>query len=174
MKPISQVVKELKIKPHALHLWESRGWLGDEPVLKDPSRNNQRVYNEEQLERIAFIAEEIGQQKREGFARTDIVRMEEKLLDKFGGLVKVEKEEVELSMMPSTAEQWLRELQLQTKEVASTSEKMSILEDKLNETYAVIEKLREDNEKKDKKLDEIIRHLESKEQAKKPWWRFGK
>ena len=82
---IGRVTKELSIKSHMLHKWEERGWLGFEPVLKDPDNNHQRVYSEEQLERIKYIQSVIDDQRERGIKRTDIDELEEKLLEQFGG-----------------------------------------------------------------------------------------
>ena len=65
--PISKITRELDIKSFQLHKWEERGWLGTEPVLKDPDNNGQRIYSEQQVERIEFIDEVIKDQENEGF-----------------------------------------------------------------------------------------------------------
>src|SRR5699024_4991452 len=82
---ISRISKDLNIETHLLREWEKRDWLGD--VLKDPEQNNQRVYDDEQVERIEFIWSIIQEQRKNGLKRTDIQEVEEKLLDKFGGMV---------------------------------------------------------------------------------------
>lgn len=84
--PISRLVKELNLEAHQLREWEKRDWLGE--VVKDPRQNHQRVYSEEQVERIQLIAETIQAQRAKGIKRTDFEEVEAKLLDRFGGEVK--------------------------------------------------------------------------------------
>ena len=84
--PISRLVKELNLEAHQLREWEKRDWLGE--VVKDPRQNHQRVYSEEQVERIQLIAETIQVQRAKGIKRTDFEEVEAKLLDRFGGEVK--------------------------------------------------------------------------------------
>lgn len=84
--PISRLVKELPLEAHQLREWEKRGWLGE--VVKDPQQNQQRVYTEEQVERIQLIADTIQAQREKGIKRTDLAEVEAKLLERFGGEVK--------------------------------------------------------------------------------------
>lgn len=84
--PISRLVKELPLEAHQLREWEKRGWLGE--VVKDPRQNQQRVYTEEQVERIQLIADTIQAQREKGIKRTDLAEVEAKLLERFGGEVK--------------------------------------------------------------------------------------
>ena len=84
--PISRLVKELPLEAHQLREWEKRGWLGE--VVKDPRQNHQRIYTEEQVERIQLIAETIQAQRAKGIKRTDLAEVEAKLLERFGGEVK--------------------------------------------------------------------------------------
>lgn len=84
--PISRLVKELNLEAHQLREWEKRDWLGE--VVKDPRQNHQRVYTEEQVERIELIAQTIQAQRAKGIKRTDLQEVEAKLLERFGGEVK--------------------------------------------------------------------------------------
>ncbi|MEK6190441.1 MAG: MerR family transcriptional regulator [Carnobacterium alterfunditum] len=84
--PISRLVKELNLEAHQLREWEKRDWLGE--VVKDPGQNHQRVYTEEQVERIQLIAETIQAQRAKGIKRTDFKEVEATLLERFGGEVK--------------------------------------------------------------------------------------
>lgn len=84
--PISRLVKELNLEAHQLREWEKRDWLGE--VIKDSRQNHQRVYSEEQVERIQLIAEIIQAQRAQGIKRTDFEEVEAKLLERFGGEVK--------------------------------------------------------------------------------------
>jgi len=84
--PISRLVNELNLEPHQLREWEKRDWLGE--VVKDPRQNHQRVYTEEQVERIQLIAETIQAQRAKGIKRTDFKEVEATLLERFGGEVK--------------------------------------------------------------------------------------
>lgn len=84
--PISRLVKELNLEAHQLREWEKRDWLGE--VVKDPRQNHQRVYTEEQVERIELINQTIQAQRAKGIKRTDFQEVEAKLLERFGGEVK--------------------------------------------------------------------------------------
>ena len=84
--PISRLVKELNLEAHQLREWEKRDWLGE--VVKDPRQNHQRVYTEEQVERIQLISKTIQAQRAKGIKRTDFEEVEAKLLARFGGEVK--------------------------------------------------------------------------------------
>ena len=99
--PINKITKELGIKSFQLHKWEERGWLGTEPVLKDPDNNGQRIYSKQQVEHIEFINEIIKDQKKRGTHRTDPKEMEKLLLEKFGGEV-TRMESEELVVLPTT------------------------------------------------------------------------
>ena len=101
---IGKIAKELNVKHHVLHTWENRGWLGYTPVLKDPENNNQRVYSEEQLERIRFIHGLIEAQRARGVKRTDIAEVEQALLDKYGG--EITKMQEEATLLPSTVDEF--------------------------------------------------------------------
>ncbi len=101
--PINKITKELEVKSFQLHKWEERGWLGTEPVLKDPDNNGQRVYSKQQVEHVEFINEVIKDQKKRGIHRTDPKEMEKLLLDKFGGEV-TRMESEELVVLPTTIE----------------------------------------------------------------------
>ncbi|MDN7246289.1 MerR family transcriptional regulator [Planococcus shenhongbingii] len=57
MIPISRLVKELNLEAYQLREWEKRDWFGE--VVKNPKKNHQRVYTEEQVERIQLIAETV-------------------------------------------------------------------------------------------------------------------
>ncbi|UYB50291.1 MerR family transcriptional regulator (plasmid) [Lysinibacillus capsici] len=80
--PISRLAKELNLEAYQLREWEKRGWLGE--VVKDPRQNQQRVYTEEQVERIQLIAETIQAQRAIGIKRTDFEEVEARLLEQFG------------------------------------------------------------------------------------------
>lgn len=84
--PISRLVKELNLEAHQLREWEKRDWLGE--VVKDPKQNHQRVYTEEQVERIQLISQLIQAQRAKGIKRTDFEEVEAHLLEQFGGEVK--------------------------------------------------------------------------------------
>lgn len=116
-KGISRISKELGLKTFTLHKWEERGWLGSEPVLKDPDTNNQRVYSEEQVRRIEFIQKVINEQRDKGIKRTDFKEMEQLLLEEFGGEVTVMEEDT-LEILPASVEGFQQLLMNQSKELA--------------------------------------------------------
>lgn len=119
--PINKITKELEIKSFQLHKWEERGWLGTEPVLKDPDNNNQRMYNKQQVERIEFIDEVTKDQRKKGIHRTDPKEMEMLLLEKFGGEV-TRIENKELIVLPTTFESFQESLIKQNKEMNAMRE----------------------------------------------------
>lgn len=121
---IGKITKELGVKPFQLHKWEERGWLGTDPILKDPDNNNQRVYNEEQVGRIRFIQHEIQAQREQGIQRTDFKIMEEKLLDEFGGEV-MQLEQQEMAVLPATIESFHQLLIQQNKEIHDLREMLA-------------------------------------------------
>src|SRR5699024_5805133 len=110
---IGKLSKELNIDTHLLREWEKRDWLGD--VLKDPEQNNQRVYNEEHVERIKFIWDIIQEQRKKGFKRTDIKEVEVKLLEHFGGMV--QPVERNIAVRPGSMEQMIELIQMQNKKI---------------------------------------------------------
>lgn len=118
--PIGKISKELGIETYQLREWEKREWLGD--VLKDPDSNNQRVYTEEQIERIYLINETIKNQREKGIKRTDFQEVEEKLLDKFGG--EVTKRETQMIIHPNSMDQIVELIQLQNKKIMELTEKL--------------------------------------------------
>lgn len=119
--PISKITRELEIKSFQLHKWEERGWLGTEPVFKDPDNNGQRTYSKQQVERIEFIDEVIKDQRERGIHRTDPKEMEKLLLEKFGGEV-TRIESKELIVLPTTLESFQESLIQQNKEMNAMRE----------------------------------------------------
>jgi len=188
---IGKLSKELNIDTHLLREWEKRDWLGD--VLKDPEQNNQRVYNEEQVERIKFIWDIIQEQRKKGFKRTDIKEVEAKLLEHFGGMV--QPIETNIAVRPGSMEQMIELIQMQNKKInhlesiVTQQEKMlpGNLE-KLQEVQEALEasKKREENQQEtmnemNVKLQQAVETMtemkkqQQEAQEKKSFWRrmFG-
>lgn len=126
---ISRITKELGIQSFQLHKWEERGWLGTEPILKDPDNNNQRIYSEEQVERIKFIHKVIEDQRKKGIKRTNFKEMEELLLDRFGGEV-VQVEERVIEVLPASAEAFQELLIRQANELAELRDMVTNLQNR--------------------------------------------
>lgn len=126
-KGIGQISREMGVKSFQLHKWEERGWLGSEPILKDPNNNNQRVYSEEQVKRIEFIQETIQKQRKKGIKRTDFHEMEQLLLEKFGGEVTVRQEEM-VEMLPASLESFQQLITNQSKEIVRLRDVVTKLE----------------------------------------------
>lgn len=124
--PIGKIVRELGIEAHQLREWEKRDWLGD--VLKDPEQNNQRVYTEEQIERIKLISKTIKEQREKGIKRTDFEEVEEKLLDHFGG--EIIKRETEMIIHPNSIEQMVEMIQLQQKMMMEMQQQIENLQNR--------------------------------------------
>lgn len=119
MKYIQEVSRQLGQKPYTLRRWEEYGWLGLDPVMKDPGNNNSRLYSDVQLERIYFIDHKIKEQKKKGIPRTDKQQMDKWLLDNFGGeVVEVESREIELTqVLPSSIESLIEAFANQNKKI---------------------------------------------------------
>ena len=137
--PINKITKELEIKSFQLHKWEERGWLGTEPVLKDPDNNGQRIYSKQQVEHIEFINETIKDQKKRGIHRTDPKEMEKLLLEKFGGEV-TRMESEELVVLPTTIESFQGLLFQQNKDINALREMVDELVKGQAELKSYIEK----------------------------------
>lgn len=182
---IGRVTKELGIKPHMLHKWEERGWLGYEPVLKDPEANNQRVYSKEQLERIRFIHGLIEDQRERGNKRTDFSEVEKALLETFGGELIPVKEET--SLLPSTVDEF-HHLMLQNNKMLgemmdehrkaqeAMSKKLDDVLLRFEETESEKEKLENELRLLKDKLDIAVDYIQKQEQEeKKGFWKklFG-
>lgn len=178
--PIGKISKELGIETHQLREWEKREWLGD--VLKDPDSNNQRVYTEEQVERIHLINETIKNQRKKGIKRTDFGEVEEKLLDRFGG--EVIKRETEMMIHPNSMDQIVRIIELQNKKIMELTE---IIENqaKFNLTEPAdyskdLEEMKKElkfSEQREEKLIRLIEKLqidveELKKTPQKSRWKF--
>lgn len=137
--PINKITKELEVKSFQLHKWEERGWLGTEPVLKDPDNNGQRVYSKEQVEHVEFINEVIKDQKKRGIHRTDPKEMEKLLLEKFGGEV-TRMESEELVVLPTTIDFFQGLLIQQNKDINALREMVEELAKGQLELKSYIEK----------------------------------
>jgi len=157
---ISRISKELNIETHLLREWEKREWLGD--VLKDPEQNNQRVYDDEQVERIKFIWSIIQEQRKKGFKRTDIQEVEEKLLDKFGGMVKPI--ESNITVHPGSIDQIIELIQTQNKKIIQLESIVS-KQDNLPDYSEKLQEIREELEaskKREKKQEQTIDDMNKK------------
>lgn len=126
LTPISKITKELEIETHQLREWEKRDWLGN--VLKDPNSNNQRVYNEQQVEKIRLIYETIKAQREKGFKRTNFTEVEDKLLETFGG--EITKRQTEMMIHPGSMEQMIEMIALQQQLIMEMQEKVESLQNK--------------------------------------------
>jgi len=157
---ISRISKELNIETHLLREWEKRDWLGD--VLKDPDQNNQRVYDDEQVERIKFIWSIIQEQRKKGFKRTDIQKVEEKLLNKFGGMV--EPIESNITVHPGSIDQIIELIQTQNKKITQL-ESIVLKQDNLPDHSEKLQEIREElkeAKKREEKQEQIINDMNEK------------
>jgi len=158
---ISRISKDLNIETHLLREWEKRDWLGD--VLKDPEQNNQRVYDDEQVERIEFIWSIIQEQRKNGLKRTDIQEVEEKLLNKFGGIV--EPVENNITVHSGSVDQIVELIQMQNKKITHlesvVSEQGNLLPDN-SETLQEIKKELEASKKREEKQEQTIEDINEK------------
>lgn len=162
--PISKIIKELHIKPHQLHKWEERGWLGYHPVLKDPEHNGQRVYSEEQIQRIRVIHENIEDQRKRGIKRTSMSEVEEVLLEKFGGEVtRIQKEES--MVLPSSVEALMELMRNQNEKIMQMQETVERLQQnkiEVKDHTPALEEMKkklDDSEQREEKLLSLIGQL---------------
>lgn len=118
--PISRIVKELNLEAHQLREWEKRDWLGE--VVKDPRQNHQRVYTEEQVERIELINQTIQAQRAKGIKRTDFQEVETQLLERFGGEVK--RMDTDLVVAPQSLNQIVELLMGQNQKISELQQFM--------------------------------------------------
>lgn len=165
--PISTVCKNLDVQTFQLHQWEKRGWLGSELVIKDPENNNQRIYTEQQVERIEFIYQEIQDQKAKGIKRTDFAEMESKLLEKFGGEVK-SLEKHEISVLPASLETFQQIMIQQNKEIVALRDTVNELKQRQlpepKDYSADLEKMKrelEESKEREEKLLAAVEKLQS-------------
>lgn len=168
--PISRITKELQIKLHQLHKWEERGWLGYHPVLKDPEHNGQRVYSEEQVQRIRMIHNNIEDQRKRGIKRTNLAEVEAVLFETFGGEVtRIEKEE--MMTVPSSFEDLLEIIRNQNEKIEQLLKTVNSLQQSKIEVkdytpvFAEMKKKLEESEEREEKLLLLIGQL--KEDIKK-------
>lgn len=177
LTPISRVTKELKVPRHQLYKWEERGWLGFETVLKDPKNQGQRIYTAEQVKRIEVIVEEIERQRQQGIKRTDFGRVEEVLLEKFGGeITQIPKAEM---MLPGSVEQIIELMQLQNKKIIELQQMIEQKEPVPNyeEEFKEVKKELEFSKEREEKLITLIKELQDRvevmdRQPVKKTWKF--
>lgn len=86
MKSIAAVGKDLGISDHMLRDWEKRGYLGEVEKI-----DGKRMYSDEQFEVIKFINVEVEKQRKNEIKRTEYSKIDEALLERFGGEVVVRK-----------------------------------------------------------------------------------
>src|SRR5699024_221377 len=157
---ISRISRELNIETYLLREWEKREWLA--AVLKDHEQNNQCVYDDKQVERIKFIWSIIQEQRKKGFKRTDIQEVEEKLLDKFGGMVKPI--ESNITVHPGSIDQIIELIQTQNKKIIQLESIVS-KQDNLPDYSEKLQEIREELEaskKREKKQEQTIDDMNKK------------
>lgn len=181
--PISRLVKELNLEAHQLREWEKRDWLGE--VVKDPKQNHQRVYTEEQIERIQLITETIQAQRAKGIKRTDFEEVEAKLLDRFGGEVK--RIDTDLVVAPQSLNQIVELLMGQNQKISELQQLMQQqpkhqLLDPVDHTEVLADLKNElkKSQEREEQLLAIVQQLQSdldelkKAPAKSKWKFWGK
>lgn len=181
--PISRLVKELNLEAHQLREWEKRDWLGE--VMKDPRQNHQRVYSEEQVERIQLIAETIQAQRAKGIKRTDFEEVEAKLLDRFGGEVK--RIDTDLVVAPQSLNQIVELLMGQNQKISELQQLMQQqpkqqLPDPVDHTEMLADMKNElkKSQEREEQLLAIVQQLQTdldelkKASAKSKWKFWGK
>ena len=168
---ISTLVKNLDIESFQLREWEKRGWLGD--VMKDPKQNNQRVYTEEQINKIELINNVIKKQREKGLKRTDFVEVEKAILEEFGG--EVVKMNNELVIHSNSVEALSKMILLQNRMIIELQEKVE-----KNNKLELIQTDLEERSKREEKLLQLVEELKTdikelkEEKEVKKWWKFFK
>jgi len=158
---ISRISKELNIETHLLREWEKRNWLGE--VLKDPEQNNQRIYDDEQVERIKFIWSIIQEQRKKGLKRTDIQEVEEKLLDKFGGMV--ETIENKMTVHPGSVDEIIELIRMQNKKISHLDSVVSKQENLLPDNSETLQEIKEElaaSKNQEEKQEKVIEDMNEK------------
>lgn len=181
--PISRLVKELNLEAHQLREWEKRDWLGE--VVKDPRQNHQRVYTEEQVERIELINQTIQAQRAKGIKRTDFQEVEGKLLERFGGEVK--RMDTDLVVAPQSLNQIVELLMGQNQKISELQQFMqqqskNQLPDPVDHTEVLADMKTElkKSQEREEQLLSIVQQLQSdldelkKAPAKSKWKFWGK
>ena len=181
--PISRLVKELNLEAHQLREWEKRDWLGE--VVKDPRQNHQRVYTEEQVERIQLIAEIIQAQRAKGIKRTDFEEVKAKLLERFGGEVK--RIDTDLVVAPQSLNQIVELLMGQNQKISELQQLMQQqpkqqLPDPVDHTEVLADLKNElkKSQEREEQLLAIVQQLQTdldelkKAPAKSKWKFWGK
>lgn len=181
--PISRLAKELNLEAYQLREWEKRGWLGE--VIKDPRQNQQRVYTEEQVERIQLIAETIQAQRAIGIKRTDFEEVEARLLERFGGEVK--RIDTDLVVAPQSLNQIVELLMGQNQKINDLQQLMQQqpkqqLADPMDHTEVLTDMKNElkKSQEREEQLLAIVQQLQSdldelkKAPAKSKWKFWGK
>lgn len=120
VKFINEVTREFGITHHILRAWEDKGFLGE--VQRDFTYG--RMYTEDQLERIKAIQEVVKGQQEKGLKRTDFTEVERVLLDKFGGLVKVQEN---IPATPETFTNMLLKMENQDRQIRELHQMISQL-----------------------------------------------
>lgn len=179
---ISRLVKELDFEAHQLREWEKRDWLGE--VVKDPRQNHQRVYTEEQVERIQLIAETIQAQRAKGIKRTDFEEVEAKLLERFGGEVK--RIDTDMVVAPQSLNQIVELLMGQNQKISELQQLMQQskqqLPDPVDHTEVLTDLKNElkKSQEREEQLLAIVQQLQTdldelkKAPAKSKWKFWGK
>lgn len=180
--PISRLVKELNIEAHQLREWEKRDWLGE--IVKDPRQNHQRVYTEEQVERIQLIADTIQAQRAKGIKRTDFEEVEAKLLERFGGEVK--RIDTDLVVAPQSLNQIVELLMGQNQKISELQQLMQQPKNQLSDpvdytdVLADLKNELEKSQEREEQLLTLVQQLQSdldelkKAPAKSKWKFWGK
>lgn len=180
--PISRLVKELNLEAHQLREWEKRDWLGE--VVKDPRQNHQRVYTEEQVERVQLIAETIQAQRVKGIKRTDFEEVEAKLLERFGGEVK--RIDTDLVVAPQSLNQIVELLMGQNQKISELQQFMQQpkqqLSDPVDHTEVLADMKNElkKSQEREEQLLAIVQQLQNdldelkKNPVKSKWKFWGK
>lgn len=187
MKYIQELTQELGIEAYVLHGWEKDGWLGDDPVIKDPNNNYSRLYSDYQLERIYFLHSLLKKQKEQGIKRTNKKQIESLLFENFGGEV-VEIEKNEMTVLPTSIESLIELITNQNRKLQDLEEmvrnqpKIELPEpvDYTDQFQEVKNELKFSQEREEKlislieELQDKVESLEEKTQnvGKKPKWKF--
>lgn len=168
MKSIQKIIEELGVAAHTLHRWEKDGWLGNDPVIKDPKNNNARLYDERQLERIYFLHHHISGKREKGIKKIRREDIESLLFEEFGGeVIEIEKNEIEMTtVLPSSMESLMELVANQNKKLAALEEMVrkqvsKELPDYTEQIQEVKNELKLSQEREEKK-DQVIQEMNEK------------
>lgn len=118
MRSIAEVVRELDVTDYMLREWEKRGFFG-----KVAQIDGKRMYTKNQFERVKFVAKKVNEQREQDIKRTEYSKIEDALLDKFGGEVMIREAQDPVELMSN----FTQKMENRDKEVQNTLQSIQMV-----------------------------------------------